>query len=126
MTSGTANVLGFDALATAAEDVSIAAALGTTGVVSITPSIAPGATLTMTVADPDLDLNPASVETVQVSVVNTRTNESETVTLTETGAGTGVFTGTLATNALSTAGANNAAPLNVAGGNTFACRTAMS
>ena len=59
VTSASANVLGFDALATAAEDVTIASALGTTGVVSITPTIAPGATLTLTVADPDLDLNPA-------------------------------------------------------------------
>jgi uncharacterized repeat protein (TIGR01451 family) len=83
------------------------------------PSIAPGATLTMTVADPISISNPAACETVQVSVVNTRAPTSrETVTLTETGAGTGVFSGTLTTNALSTAGTNNSAPLNVAGGDT--------
>ena len=118
VTSGALAVEGFDALATTAEDVTLAATLGSTGAISITPSIAPGNTLTVGVDDPDLDTNATTVQTVQVTVVNTRTGESETVTLTETGVSTGSFSGTLTTLGSAVAGANGVPPLNVANGDT--------
>src|SRR6185436_1033889 len=113
VTGGALAVVGFDALATTAEDVTLAATLGSTGAISITPSIAPGNTLTVGVNDPDLDTNSTTVQSVQVTVVNTRTGESETVTLTETGVSTGVFSGTLTTAGSALAGTNGVPPLNV-------------
>ncbi|HXG55199.1 MAG TPA: tandem-95 repeat protein [Vicinamibacterales bacterium] len=118
VTSTTLNVHAFDALATTAEDVTLAAARGTTGVITITSTTPPGGTLTITVSDADLNTSTASQQTVQVAAANARTNESDTVTLTETGVSTGVFSGTLATQASSSAGTSNAAPLNVQNGDT--------
>ena len=118
VTSSSAAVMGFDALSSTAEDVTLAAVLGSTGAISITPLIAPGGTLTIGVNDPDLNTDATTAQTVQVTVVNARTSESETVTLTETGGSTAIFSGTLTTLGLPIAGANNAPPLNVANGDT--------
>jgi uncharacterized repeat protein (TIGR01451 family) len=107
----------FDELSTTSEDVTVAAALGTTGVPEITAIIAPGGTLTLRVTDRDLDTDPAAANTVVVTVTNPRTSEADTVTLTETGPATGIFEATMATVDSVTAGSNDAGgPLNAANG----------
>ena len=106
-------VVGFDALATTAEDVTVASILGTTGIPAVTPTILPGDTLAVSLADLDLDTDPAIVETVVVSLVNQRTSEQEDVTLTETGASTGIFAGTLGTVDSPLGGTDFSAPMHV-------------
>ena len=114
VTSSGVSALTFDALATTAEDVTIAAVLGSTGVLSATASIAAGGSVAISVTDADLNTDPSSAQTLQVTVVNLRTSESESVALTETGASTGVFTGTLATVLSPLGGSNNSGAMNVA------------
>jgi uncharacterized repeat protein (TIGR01451 family) len=116
---GTVPVVGFDPLATTAEDVTVAAVLGTTGIPTVTPSIVPGGTLTLTVSDLDLDTDGAVVETVVVRVTNPRTSEQEDVTLTETGPSTGVFTGTLTSADSPLGGTDFSGPINVQGGDSI-------
>jgi Bacterial Ig domain/SdrD B-like domain/Domain of unknown function DUF11 len=81
---------------------------GATGVVEITPSIAPGQPLTLTLTDADL----AGNGTQTVTVTNPATGETETVTLTET-ATPGVYTATLPTVYGISAGPNNNGALTV-------------
>ena len=78
--------------------------LSRTGTVSVSPAptFAMGSALTIVVADSDLNAS----ATVNV-IVTTSLGESETITLNEIGIGRGVFTGTLATEMGTVAGADD-------------------
>jgi len=92
---------------------------GTDGIISITHTIIPGDTITVTVNDIDLNTNPTIAETIVVEVKNTVTGEIEQVTLTETGPNTGVFSGTLSTVPGLTAGIYNDGTMNTKAGDTI-------
>jgi len=85
---------------------------GADGIVSITPSSAPGDTLTVSVTDADL----VGTGTLVVTATNPNTGETETITLTETTPG--VFEGTVDTVFGDTAGTNDDGMFNTQSGDT--------
>jgi hypothetical protein len=54
-----------DALATTAEDVTVASTLGNTGVLTSTSAVTGGGTVSLTLADADPNTDATSVQTVQ-------------------------------------------------------------